>query len=353
MFTPDAVLNEIFAEIFALLPKTDLVSVSLTCNRFQAIAEPFQYHHPNLSTHADTHSIPLESFLRGILARPILANYVRSLDIHWYGKIGRAPQNVRDITLFTAAAKNAGIQKPPNSPGAQIALLLYLLPNMRSLTLFPPLEYGTFDEFLEEIVVPATAALSVGLKSLRDITYHYSSIVTTPKSLHAILALPSIRKITVLGMGDTAQFDFSLNAHSGKSSVTELSFMHCRIPNTLGSLQDYPALRSVWCPLSVLLGRWPRRVTSRLVQVLPAVIEELRIGNQVMNDYCEYLDVVDQVMEVLEQKRVGRFKRLVMITMKPLVTMMEGDTAESEHSRLVAMCDSAGVAMIFNKSAPV
>lgn len=366
-----------------------------------------------MTTYGADLRVLLEPFLRTILARPILTNYVRSLDIRWpisQVDIDRDPQSATIVALYTAAARDLGLLKSLTFPGVQVALLLLLLPNVRSLKLFPSRVLDMFDEFLEETVVLPTGALQPLLKSLRDVTYYYEHIVLTPKSLAPVLNLPSIRKIEVHGGGNMNQFDFALSAYTGRSSVTGLYFWHCSvctasltrllaIPlalthftyldrtgnpglfesalfgrglrgsrstlqylrltfanmyrfgppavatlDSLGSLQDYPVLRSVWCSLSVMLGRNPLAATARVVHVLPAVVEEFRVGNQAF-DYWKYSQVVEQVLEMLELKRVGGgFGKLAKVTLMPR------ETGEAEEPALRAACDAVGVVLVVNRN---
>lgn len=413
MVSINAVPNEIFTEIFTFLNDEDLASASQACRRFQALAEPLRYKHVNLSDRVnqvvDASILPL--FLRTILERPVLANYVQSLEIRWEMPDRTSdpnPHTAGDITLFTAAARNVAFMKSLESPGSQVALLLYLLPSIRSLKFFPPGEFDTFAEFMQELTVPRTAALPAGLKSVREITYRCPWSSSASSLVLALLSLPAISKIDVRGGCGSGETEFDLGRFTGRSSVSNLSFGHFilstftltrlveistgltyfsyldrfgdptrfdsalfgralrgsrntlqylrltfanrdRYPyrpdrrGSLGSLQDYPVLRSVWCPLAVLLGRTPRTMTERLVQVLPTVIEELRVGSQAFDPWSNP-EVVQQVVEVLEHKKLGGFAKLVKVTLMPR------GSGKAEAGRLRAACDAVGVTLVITQN---
>lgn len=111
MFNPDAVPFELFAKIFSYLPNDDLVEISLVCQGFRTIAEPILYKYPRLIGYNDEGiPQPLQSFIRRILTRPILANYVRSLEVEWGDDpVDISPQNASDIALFATASRSAGL----------------------------------------------------------------------------------------------------------------------------------------------------------------------------------------------------------------------------------------------------
>lgn len=70
---------------------------------------------------------PLQIFLR----TQIIARYVRSVNLAW----GTAPMEVTiDIIFLTGATRDIG-QLPPEMPGTYLILLLYRLPDLRSLNL--------------------------------------------------------------------------------------------------------------------------------------------------------------------------------------------------------------------------
>lgn len=409
MFSPNAVPNEIFIQIFTSLAKTDLTSASQTCRRFQALADPLRYCHVDLATvPANPGAEPsmLHQFLRTILEGPVLSNYVRSLKIRWPFNDENVDCNCHnggDIPLFTEAAKNMALLGSLGSPGSQLALLLYLLPNIRSLIFLPQNEFDTFGKFMEALTLPANFPLPAALRSVRNVTYYPKSTATARIWLRVLFNLPSIRKIVVNGMCRDCQPAFDLSTFTGISSISDFHFCHGTIPtstltrvlemctgltrfsyldvygnpnhfdpalfgralhasrntlqylrlslaskrrhspsqyppDSLGSLQDYPALRTVWCPFLVLLGRVPEMAKERLVCVLPPAIEELRVGNPTF-DLWTYSAVRLQVTEVLEQKGFGRFGKLVKLT------MMRKGLNDAQEESLRAACDAVGVTL--------
>lgn len=409
MFSPNAVPNEIFIQIFTSLAKTDLASASQTCRRFQALADPLRYCDVDLATVPDNLGAEpsmLHQFLRTILEGPVLGHYVRSLTIRWSfndDNVDCNSHNGGDIPLFTEAARNMALLESLDSPGSQLALLLYLLPNIRSLVLIPQDEFDTFAKFMEALTLPANFALPAALTSVSEVTYCPKSTATARIWLRVLFNLPSIRKIAVSGISAHIQPAFDLSTFTGITSISDFHFCYGSIPtstltralemctgltrfsyldvygnpndfdpalfgralrasrNTLqylrlslaskrrhtasqyppdsiGSLQDYPALRTVWCPFLVLLGRKPELAKERLVCVLPPAIEELRIGNPAF-DLWPYSAVRLQVTEVLEQKGFGRFVKLVKLT------MMSRGLNDAQEESLRAACDAVGVTL--------
>lgn len=391
--------------------KEDLAAVYLTSRRFHAIAEPLCYKHVVLRRVSRGNSTTaLTRFLRSILSRPILANYVRSLDIAWEDVsmgIDPDPQNTSDTALVTAAARSVGVQCSLTSHGAHFGLLFYLLPSIQSLSLFHPANPTGVDKFLSQQKFLPTAALPAGLKTLREIVV-WHNYALSPKSLLVLMMLPTVRTICVRDIGDTDEHD-DTTAYAGRSSVTQLTLGYVSMPTlslarilavpralarfvcidrtrdpwrfdsavfgqalrrfrstlqylrltfrngsrfgpprdmvteTLGSLRDWPVLKNVWCPISVMLGQWPALTTVRLVDMLPAVIGDLRVGNYAFERW-RYAQVMQQVMEVLEQKKVSGFDHLERVTM-----MMKWKNRETEE-RLKAACEAVGVVLVMTHS---
>lgn len=110
-------------------------------------------------------------------------------------------------------------------------------------------------------------------------------------------------------------------------------------PNTIGSLHDWPALRTVRCPLAVLLGQGPEVATSRLVDVLPAGIVELAVEGD-----CHWRgkEAADQIEAMLEQKDIGGLERLEVIII--------GRKISREVDRLAVACAVAGAVLRLDSS---
>lgn len=309
-----------------------------------------------------------------------------------------SPQNESDLELLAGAGRNIPLLSQLNSlatTGAQLVLLLHLLPNLRFLKLNPFLVPGVFDRFLEQCALLPNEALPLGLRSLRDINLGRSYHVTTPKGLLTLFNLPSIRKIQLGAVGEICQFDLIPTAHSAQSSVTHLCFglstvstqelgrilpmmralkyftysaehgaidaaafglalKACRATlqqlrlslsygihapygltytdGTIGSLRDWPVLKSLRCPLWVLLGQMPSHATTRLVDVLPTVTKDFRID---VDPCWADWQIVEQVVQVMELKKCGGFGGLTRVTIRRMNKL--------EDQKLIAACKAADV----------
>lgn len=102
----------------------------------------------------------------------------------------------------------------------------------------------------------------------------------------------------------------------------------------IGSLRDWPVLRTVKCPLLVLLGR-QKNAMHRLADVLPAGLRELEILGDC---YWPFKDAVHEVMVLLAQKeRV--LPRLQIVT-------VYGGYSRNLVEKLRASCLKAGVKLV-------
>lgn len=149
-----------------------------------------------------------------------------------------------------------------------------------------------------------------------DITLHYDS--TTIWSVPRILQLPiALQRFTfridspdggfylqglgraMLPLRETLQFlrlDFS---EMGDTDSDE-SFGHATVA-TIGSLRDWPMLRTVITSLMPLLGRGLKPESPRLVDVLPRGIRNLEIKDDY---YWQEADIVSQAMQLLAEKQL-------------------------------------------------
>lgn len=430
MFNPDAVPFELFVKIFSYLPNDDLAEVSLVCRGFRTIAEPLLYSHPRLTGHNDRNiPQPLQDFIQRILARPILANYVRSLEVEWGDDpVDIGPQNMSNIALFAAASRSVGLWPLLESragagdddgrvrrgggpldllrlEGVHVVLLLYLLPNLQFFKFSNTDTFDIFQELLTELSFLPSEALPAGLRSLRDIRCSFNDGNTTTTPLTTILSLPSIRRIRFRVTSYMSEHGPSPTADPRRSSVTNLnlSFRHDIIPTpilarilampmalthftfvdhpkgagsfdcgefrrglatsrntlqylrltirmalgiivkagtyeqTIGSLHDWPVLRSVRCPLGALLGKRPEAATARLVDVLPTVITDFCIDT---DWYWRGLEVAEKLREMVDDKGVYGPDQLRAVT----AIMCWGHEEESEEILRAAFND-AGVAL--------
>ncbi|KAL8686332.1 MAG: hypothetical protein Q9218_007181 [Villophora microphyllina] len=141
--------NELLDLIFGLCCTTELQTLSTVCRKLHLSVLPSLYHHPTLwyDELQDHHPQPLQTFLRTIVKHPAWASHVKSLsflsecpwprwkclgspevespDAEWYEALS-AMVPVRDETLKIPQSARTF------SMDAAVALLLCLLPNLRS-----------------------------------------------------------------------------------------------------------------------------------------------------------------------------------------------------------------------------
>lgn len=110
-------------------------------------------------------------------------------------------------------------------------------------------------------------------------------------------------------------------------------------PNTLGSLHDWPVLKTVRCPLTALLGQGPEVATSRLVDVLPVGIVEFSIEG---DRYWTGEQAADQVEAMLDQKDI--------VGLESLEVIVVGRRLSREVGRLAVACAAAGVVLRLNST---
>lgn len=105
---------------------------------------------------------------------------------------------------------------------------------------------------------------------------------------------------------------------------------------TMESLQDWPALRSIRCPLTPLIGVGLGLSQPRLVDVLPIVIVEFVAE---VDDYWTAAATAYQVVLMLHQRKQRGLHRLAAVG----VVGMGSDLVQRG---LRAVCNSAGVKML-------
>lgn len=420
--------TELIREVFSLLSCVDLGPLCLVSRRFRSIAEPFLYKEVLLAR-PDKDELAITFFLRAVLDRPTLAGYVRFIDLNWLCPEDSSldpdstPETANDINLFDTVAKSLGLPESPWSHGAQIVLLLHVLPNLQEFDFLLPDSCVILDEFIEGTVDIPIASLPAGLQSLRkfrsDWTFDLPGL--TPTMLHALLRLPSIREIDVHMEShmhrteDPVEALISSVECRGMSSVTNLHLNNCKFKTsllsgilqqpralthfsyhecnhriagfdittfrealshlrptlqylclgsiqaleirrggnnndgeryTIGSLRDWPVLRTVKCLLTTLLGR-PAVATARLVDVVPAVIRELeitRIDDSLPAMYENargwmLADMTDEIVDLLQRKEAYGLQGLAELTVH---TSSPYAVAEVE-TVLSAACNASGV----------
>lgn len=209
--------NEVLSEILLCLSCVDLRNISLVSHFVNVIAEPFLYASISGKCTTQTWITPL---LRTILARPVLGRHVRVLHFNWYSS-AVIDSHSSDHTLFSTAARRLGLSDRPWREDAQARLLLHFVPNLQDLKADgSPLLY----EFLQS---GPTSQLLPSLR--RFVEVGFTSTVTL---LAAVMQFPSIREITVhtWSAGQDASQP-SLIPFRGKSPVTHMSLIYGNTTN--------------------------------------------------------------------------------------------------------------------------
>lgn len=104
---------------------------------------------------------------------------------------------------------------------------------------------------------------------------------------------------------------------------------------SIGSLYDWPVLRTIWCPMDLLLGERPETQTPRLVDVLPTVIEDFCVDT---DEYWGTSDVAGKLVELVKGKVVFGPESLVRVAM----VLNPGEVCGGEDV-LRAECNTGGV----------
>lgn len=256
--------NEILHSIFSDLCSTDLHAVSLVSHHFQSVAESLLYARVRLGGRVQQ-SYRLQLFLRTMLAESdhnTRAVLVKSLIVRLehvipqrYLFINSRALPPRDpaIKLLTATALERGLGDDSlTAQGAQLVVLLRLLPHLTSLSLvIPNRGDGTYEGHFEAALArPLT--LPIGLQNLREFRIGGLCNIVMYDALLALMALPSIRRITTAAVGGEARTPIP----HGTSTVTDLTITGgylsnealeavLRVPKTLTRL-SYTATGIFW-----------------------------------------------------------------------------------------------------------
>lgn len=195
--------NEILLQIVSRLPGRDLVTVSRVSRRLNAASQSSLYNAPCLTTIGAGRRRSLQIFLRTLLLAPgreTLAGYVRSLTLNWNNFGVKYPVYhplSGDIALVTAASTSLGIDHPSLPlQGAQLLLLLHLLPNLKLLDLGLPCIHDAFGDMMKAYLEMQPNKLPCGLRSLREFRCEWNGdIGVSPGTLRTVMMLPSIHTI--------------------------------------------------------------------------------------------------------------------------------------------------------------
>lgn len=202
----DALPCELLTEIVSHLPAADLARTVLVSRRIHDISVQLLYQAPDLRYSGRTTLRPaLQIFLWTILTpgRESLTTHVRSLRAYWYRTRNTKPCPSENA-LLNPAASRFGLRRGVHSQGAQLVLLIHLLPHLRVLTVTPPVRFSHFTKMMDarymQLVDPtASPTLPPVLQSLRE--FHSPPDQTangiSHKTLIVLLLLPCIRVINV------------------------------------------------------------------------------------------------------------------------------------------------------------
>lgn len=306
-------------------------------------------------------------------------------------------ESPNDLALLFAAATPLGLHQYLEVQEAQLVLLLHLLPRLHILHFTPV--YGSdalFSEFMGDHL--PTDALPLGLRQLRE--FHCFSHNTdggvSPETLLTILGLPCIQKIHVhIIDGSTIDID-TAEVAAATSTVTNLIFVEAdqsqrslecilKIPAALthfgystkrqhpgfhmenalqplrhslqhlhlgfagvalsiGSLRNWPALRTVRCSLTALLGKGLQNNLPRLADMLPVGLRELEI---LRDRHWSVAAEVNQEVDLLREKQ-SVVPGLVTLAVVISPSYMIRDAQHQDTLRRA--CQAAAVALVDIKS---
>lgn len=114
-------------------------------------------------------------------------------------------------------------------------------------------------------------------------------------------------------------------------------------PGFIGSLADWPRLRTVRCSMVALVGYEFRTDTPWLAGVLPAGIRELEV---LTDNYFSVSEVVREMVRLLAVKErvVPKLERVMVA--RPVMDNGERVPAGRRHQALKRACDAAGVVVV-------
>lgn len=391
---------ETVVEILSLLSCAHLASTIQVSRRFHDISQPLLYTAPCLATTlAPTLPVPssLGIFLRTLLTpgREALGSQARSLRLNLDDFLPGFKYPDETMVLITAMAAKLGITNPVSTPGAQLMLVLDLLPRLHTLYISPPnarflesattlpqglrslhtLHYVRTQQIdfvkprrllralglpcLQELHVPsisrysiplAAMAAAIGTSPLTRLRVSHAAV--SPAVLLHVLAVPIALTHFSYTAASRCSFDLPRFMHAlrplrtslvclrldfcGLGLMTEAEGTPDGVPYVEGSLREWAVLRTLCCSLVPLLGRMKDEGSSRLVDVLPMGLREL----QVLLDWNWGVEeVVEQVVEVLAQ-------RWVVPRLEKLAVGMEWGGTQRSVDRLVGACEAAGVSFV-------
>lgn len=360
------ILPEILLHVFSYLPLLDLCSVSQVSHAWRFLSQKQLYSKPMLT---ESTSVPL--FLRTLLTPGLecLAAHVRNLDVR------SRPSDLSPIdrsggAIIRGAATHLGLGDTMVSTDEHIMLLLHLLPRLDVLTLYPPDETDTLDNFLfgthepedvpaalrsishfsytwpprESDKIPQMLLTMFGLPCVHilqfftllaiDVSFptsqHHSSAVTALVISNSVIASSSLGHMLHLPRALTRlYFTGSITDVAGlqaaleplRMTLQELEFIveddpwsaQVAVRPPPQSFRTWPVLRSLRCQLMFLLGCTLDTDIKCLEDVLPPSIRYLGVITE--SDW-NYNDVGRKAAHLMGRKQivVPELEKLVCFT---------------------------------------
>lgn len=328
--------NEILDEILSYLSGNDLAATSRVMRRFHAATKSPLYRAPillDLSKSLLWTPPPIKLLLRTLLLAPdrkSLASRVRSISVELIDYELAPPTNATDIALLTTAAVQLGLyDQLLDSSCGQLVLLLNLLPRLDHLDIWPK-GCWCFQDFC--YVLRDSSKLPVALRCIRQVSSHFSSygidLVGFGKALYCLRG-----SLEYLDIDFSATYPLAPGYGDDDSDNEACDF--------LDSLREWAALRTLKCPLMVLLGRTRNPHSPSLADVLPPGLHSLTI-------YADDCWLAGQVVD----KLVGLLVTPLMLREVAVQNdRMPGVTVEMQQ-RLFSACKAAGLPPAFITSSP-
>lgn len=181
-------------------------------------------------------------------------------------------------------------------------------------------------------VAPSTSQVT-------DLRFSYTTV--SQKCLEFILTIPAALTYFEYRCNDGRHtLDFSHALTPLRMSLTHLHLKYVPATKRIGSLRDWPLLRTVSCSLTALLGKYGQTDMPRLSDVLPAGLRELDIQR---DWYWTVAAEVNAAVDLLEQKeaQVPELETLVVVISPAIMTR-----DVRNQSRLRIACHDAGVKLV-------
>lgn len=241
--------NETLRDIASYLGTYDILSFSRVSRHFHSISLPFIYKAPRLFTGGWYQPSNLPHFIQTLLAKPALANHVRSLhtDLEYCESEPPSPGNDTHVASAASLPEYHG-----RNHGLHLVQLLHMLPRLTLLDLRPPDEPGYVSRLTNLLAaLKNRTMLAVGLQNLREFR-SVMHIGFTAEFLIAAMTLPSIRTIAVtvsINFGDDNEGEplrikkvgDTAIAAAGTSTLTDLQLLRTDLSaELLASLLGVP-----------------------------------------------------------------------------------------------------------------